>query len=113
MKELLGKLSGKENRTTLILVSVAVLGILIFILTSATFPFKDLLFDKLFPNPPSKAATVFPNMPEKGSWGFETLYIDAMLVTDNAVYLGGNNLRVAGPNTGTGVPISSASATPV
>lgn len=72
MKELL-RFIGKENRTALLLVLVAVVGILIFILTSATFPFKDLLFDKLFPKPPSKAAPantfvpVVPQLPPNGT----------------------------------------------
>src|SRR3972149_3790896 len=107
MKEFLNKLSAKENKTAILLVSVAILGILVFILASATFPFKDLLFDRLFPKPSSKAATQFPSMPQIGSWGFYDEQMEAIIVTDNAVYLGGSFTHT-GPNTGEGVPISSA-----
>src|SRR3972149_3515920 len=111
MKELLGKLKAKENRTALLLVSVAILGILIFILASATLPFKDILFDKLFPKPPSKAATVFPNDPSTGGYVVSS-YTRSILATNTAVYFGGQ-ISYAGPNTGQGVPIEASSATRV
>src|SRR3972149_8175563 len=107
MKEFLNKLSAKENRTVLLLVLVAVVGILIFILTSATFPFKDLLFNRLFPKPPSKAATVFPNDPEPGAYVFDG-WVRSIFATNNAVYFGGDFTHM-GPNTGQGVPIATSS----
>src|SRR3972149_3575021 len=107
MKELLGKLKAKENRTALLLVSVAILGILIFILASATLPFKDLLFDRLFPKPPSKAATIFPNDPSTGGYVVSG-YVRSILATNTAVYFGGQ-ISHAGPNTGQGVPLEATS----
>lgn len=41
----------------LILILLAALGILVFILFSSALPFKDQLFSRLFPKPPSFAAT--------------------------------------------------------
>src|SRR3989304_9528059 len=110
MKEFLNKLSAKENRTALLLVSVAVIGILIFILTSATFPFKDLLFNRLFPKPPSKAATQFPNDPEKGPI-FDGP-VNTVYATNTEAYLGGS-FTFVGPNTGWGGPINISDGTRV
>src|SRR3990167_6852719 len=40
-----------------VLILLASLGVVIFILFSSTFPFKDKLFSMLYPKPPSQAAS--------------------------------------------------------
>src|SRR3990172_3653549 len=109
MDELIKKYYGKQNRTSRALVVIALSGILIFVLVANILPFKNLIFEKLYPKKLPKAVeTGFSNTPIPGAYIVER-WTRRILATNDAVYLGGE-IEAVGPNTGSGVPIDASSS---
>src|SRR3989304_7092430 len=51
----LNKYYKKQDKRTRLLITLSLIGMIIFLLASATLPFKDKLFSLLYPKPSSKA----------------------------------------------------------
>ena len=55
----------QKGFTPLLLILLAALGILLYVLISSTFPFKDKLFNLLYPKPSSNAQEVAAAVPDE------------------------------------------------
>src|SRR3972149_5889773 len=112
MDELIKKYYGKQNRTSRALVVIALSGILIFVLVANILPFKNLIFEKLYPKKLPKAVeTGFSNTTDPNTYVLE-FWTKSILATNTATYFGGQ-IHHVGPNTGQGVPISTSTGTRV
>lgn len=93
----------KDRNQIRIMLILSVIGVILFLFLAATFPFKDHLFQYLFPKPPSHAAITVPDIIDSNLWGTNG-YVRAMVVSTDGMYVGGDFTYI-GPNTGNGVPL--------
>lgn len=98
----------KKSQKAIIL--VVAFGLTLFILISATLPFKDQLLNLFFPKPPSRAESIIisdtpdPNPPVVRT---TQRHIQKILATSSHVYVAGGPFLFAGPQTGYGASINS------
>src|SRR3972149_4495016 len=89
-----------------------ILGSVLTVLILFNFlPFGKDIFNQLFPKPPSKAATSFPNEPLNGYTITDGRVYDIELPNDNIAYIGGQ-FQHAGLDTGMAVPVATSSGLP-
>src|SRR3972149_9267774 len=92
-KDFLNKFFLESSKKTRVVVSISTIGVVLFLVIASLFPFKDQLFNILYPKPVSKAAEplIFNPFPVYQFPYLSQGYANALILTDNRTgYVGGD-----------------------